>query len=142
MYLQRNDILQTAWAQTVLLVYDEETDQERLVSPRSGWTFNEDVGYQPEIQRMNFEEATDVFRSIIKPVSNFSVGMTQKIVEDVYSKNEANEHRSDLIYSNNPPPLRNLSGLLQSRSDKYLTSRTAPEWEMNLFGQEFLKNII
>lgn len=141
MYLQRFKILQTVWAQTVLLVYDEETEQERLVSPREGWTFNEDVGYLPEIQRLTFEETKPIYEKLIKPVSNFSVGVTQKIVDDIYTRSEGAKDHSDLIYSNNPPPLRNLHGLLTSRGDRFLTGMTAPDWELNLFGRRFLDEI-
>lgn len=139
MYLQRNKLLGSVWAQTVLLVYDETIDQERLVTPRSGVTFNEEIGYLPEVQRMTFGDILEVSQSLIKPVSNFSVGTTQKIVDDIYARVGEAEKHADVIYSNNPPPLRNLHGFLKCRSDHYLTSMKAPTWELNLFGLALLK---
>lgn len=139
-YLQ-NPIITTVFAQAVVLVKTEDVEEYRLVTPkRDSVAYNEQIGYQLEYQKMVYSELIENISDVSKRVNNTSVGVTKEVVKAVYGNqektgilSESSEYIS-YIYSNNPPPLRNLVGLLQSKRDNYVANRPAPKWELALFG--------
>lgn len=131
-FLQRPQIL-SHFYQNVLICVDDIRKESRLVVPKvGGQTYNHRVGYQIEYQRLDFQSILRRLSDITKLTVNCSVGVTQSYVNELYSTSE--RQTISRIYSNCPPPCRNLQGLLLSNSDSYAVSKRSPSWELNFFG--------
>jgi hypothetical protein len=161
-FMQRPQI-RRLFGQTVMLVRNRETRDYRLFTPDGAVAYDETVGYDRRYQRMAYDDLLVHVSSVTKQKANASSGATLALIETVsgrkrgaaaggpsQKKQKEDDENDDpatsaanvgeeetglaYIYASNPPPLRNLVGLLCSDREHYVVTRGAPMWELRMFG--------
>lgn len=138
-FMQREDI-QALFSQSVVMCSDDKTNEMRLITPKkNGRAYDERRGYEYRFQKMSFKRIIDHTPVIWKKQTNTSVGKTKAFCKDLYSKEEP--QKLSFIYSNSPPPLRNLVGLLELKSEEFVAKTKAPGWELSFFGADIVMRL-